>query len=608
MHYKSLYPPLPPIKEQNVHDFVFSSPALQDPEDKVLLIDPLTGKKWKKNEFRERVYDATTALLTPVVEGGLGFAPEGEIVAIMSTNCLEYITAVHALFRAAIPYALIPASSTAFELQHLFRTSEATRLLVHPTLLPQALEVAHAVGLAEDRIYILEGRVEGRRDLASAIDAVRARHVPRVSSRPVTRETLAYLVFSSGTSGLPKAVMISQYNVVAALTQAAVAVVFEGPNLAMANVAPVTIGFLPMYHTYGLYYVCIRPVWLGIPQIVIPRWNADVVLDLIPRLFNQPGPSNVLTHVHPDRYRVSILSLTPPAVLQLVNHKRIRDVDLSSIVVAGSGAAHLPPKLAGAFQRLLKNAAPVGEGYGMSELTISATRTAPPQFGGPKRGSPGVLIPGTEAKIVRDDGTLAGPNEPGELWVKGPNVALGYWRNEKATRETFVDGWVHTGDRFRVDEDQHFLCVTRPSISSHLMRTAHLRGLASYSFVERTKDILKVSGAQVAPTEIENALLANPDKLISDVTVAGVSGGRTVDEKVPRAWVVLTEDGKRRGESEVVQALHGWIQKNLSKYKWLRGGIEVVDEIPKNPTGKVLRRVLQERYEQQQREQPRARL
>ncbi len=88
-----------------------------------------------------------------------------------------------------------------------------------------------------------------------------------------------------------------------------------------------------------------------------------------------------------------------------------------------------------------------------------------------------------------------------------------------------------------------------------------------------------MSGSQVSPTEIENALLACPDRLVSDVAVAGVSGGRTSDEKVPRAWIVLSDEGLRRGEQAVVQALHSWIQKSLSKYKWLRGGIEVVDEV-----------------------------
>lgn len=116
---------------------------------------------------------------------------------------------MHSLLRAAIPFALIPASSTAFELQHLFRTSEATRLFVHPSLLPQALDVSQKVGIVEDRIYILEGRVEGRKNLSGAIAEVRKRQVPRVPSRPVTRDTLAYLVFSSGTSGLPKGVSLS---------------------------------------------------------------------------------------------------------------------------------------------------------------------------------------------------------------------------------------------------------------------------------------------------------------------------------------------------------------------------------------------------------------
>ena len=100
-----------------------------------------------------------------------------------------------------------------------------------------------------------------------------------------------------------------------------------------------------------------------------------------------------------------------------------------------------------------------------------------------------------------------------------------------------------------------------------------------HSFIDRAKDTLKIGGAQVSPTEIENVLLAQPDKLITDVCVAGVSGGRTSDEKVPRAWVVLSDEGRKRGEQAVVQALHSWIQKSLSKYKWLRGGIEVVDEV-----------------------------
>ncbi|KAI0640953.1 acetyl-CoA synthetase-like protein [Trametes meyenii] len=567
MHFKSPYPPLPPIPLQNAHQVIFSSPALQTNEDQLLFLEPLTGKQWSKRDFRQRVYDCTTALLTPVAEGGLGFDPSQEMVAIMSINCLEYLILVHSLFRAAIPFALIPAQSTAFELEHLLRTAGVTRILVHPTLLSQALNIAPRVRLSTDHIYVLDGHTEGQRDLDNAIEAIRKRHAPQAPCKPVMSDTLAYLVFSSGTSGLPKAVMISHRNIIVSLEQVITGNAAAAPNSQLQMPEPIALGFMPLYHSYGLHVVGIRTVWYALKTLVIPKWDADVVLDLIPR------------------YRVSVLYLTPPAILQLVNHPRIREADLSSLLLTGSGAAHLPPKLAKTFKDILPNpAASVSEGYGMSEVTIAAIRTPPEAFGGPKPGSTGVLIPGMEAKIVKEDGSLAGPNEPGELWLSGGNVAMGYWRNPDATRATFVDGWVRTGDCFRVDADQCFF------------------------FVERTKDVLKVSGAQVSPTELENALLAHPGGFIRDVAVAGVLGGRTSDEKVPRAWVVLSDEGKRRPEGEVIEALHGWAKESLSKHKWLRGGIEVVDEIPKNPTGKVLRRVLQSRHEQQLADKSRAKL
>ena len=99
------------------------------------------------------------------------------------------------------------------------------------------------------------------------------------------------------------------------------------------------------------------------------------------------------------------------------------------------------------------------------------------------------------------------------------------------------------------------------------------------SFVDRAKDTLKVSGVQVSPTEVEDTLLAHPDKLITDVCVAGVSGGRTSDEKNPRAWLVLSDEGKRRGADETIKVLDAWVKKNLSSYKWLRGGYEIVDSV-----------------------------
>jgi acyl-CoA synthetase (AMP-forming)/AMP-acid ligase II len=216
----------------------------------------------------------------------------------------------------------------------------------------------------------------------------------------------------------------------------------------------------------------------------------------------------------------------------------------------------------------------------MSESTISiANKPVPGVLDGRaknKQGSTGVLLPGIEVKVVREDGNLAAVNEPGELHVRSGCVALGYRNNPKATKETFVDGWLRTGDRIRIDEDGVLF------------------------FEDRAKDTLKVSGLQVSPVEIENTLLVHPDKLIIDASVAGVSGGRTLDERIPRAWVVLSPEGHKLGASATMAKLDAWVRESLSKYKWLRGGIEVVDIIPKSPTGKVLRRQLVEKYESEQ--------
>jgi len=321
----------------------------------------------------------------------------------------------------------------------------------------------------------------------------------------------------------------------------------------------VTLAFLPLHHSYGLFVFCFRISFGPGTLAILSKWDINTALRVIPK------------------YKISFLALVPSVIHQLINHPGIEKADFSSVSVIGSGAAYLPQEMGQKLLSLAPKGASYSEGYGMSEMTVSGVvQPVNGSLNGKLTlvlGSTGVLIPGMEARIMRDDGTDANINETGELWMRGENVALGYWNNEKASKETFVDGWVHTGDKFYVDAGGNFW------------------------YADRAKDTLKVSGAQVSPVEIEKCLLEHPGKFINDVTVAGVSGGRISDEKVPRAWIVLTPAGKKCGVAAVVKELDAWHQKNLSKYKWLRGGIQVVDQIPKSPTGKVLRRVLQDRYE-----------
>jgi len=296
-------------------------------------------------------------------------------------------------------------------------------------------------------------------------------------------------------------------------------------------------------------------------HIIMPRWDLELALNLIPK------------------YRVSTIGGVPSIIHQLVHSPLAAKTDLSSINAISSGAAYLHPKLEEEVKKLLPATAIVFAGYGMSEGTIATTWGPmpgfPPDIVENVPGSIGNLLPGMEAMILRPDGTHCLPNEPGELYVKGDNVALGYWNNPEATRQTFIaDSWLRTGDHVK----------------------ANLKG--TFWFEDRVKDTLKVSGMQVSPAEIEDVLLDTPGELVTDVAVAGVQapGARTSDDNSPRAWVVLSAQGRHLGEQQARDALNAWTKTNLSKYKWLRGGIQFVEAIPKSATGKTLRRVLQEQY------------
>ncbi|EKM60379.1 uncharacterized protein PHACADRAFT_246258, partial [Phanerochaete carnosa HHB-10118-sp] len=564
MHIKSQLPDLPPIPDANVFDLFFKAPQGAQIADYTVYVDAATGLKHSLRNYYEFVRDAATALGVPPARGGLGLGGEaGDIVGIFSHNCVSYAALVHALLAITTPFANLSAYATAYELAHSLKTVKPNYLFVQPALLPTALAAAKEVGLPEKQIYILEGSSgDERLSLQDLVNRIRKGSISREPVRLANKNTLAYFVFSSGTSGLPKAVMISHGNLWAMVLSQAIWRQEEIKflrELTPPKAPPVALCFLPMYHAYPLNIVAFRMFGMApVTFVIMEKWEASAVLKAIPK------------------YRIEALALVPSAVHQLLNHPDSAKTDFSSLASAGCGAAHLPTTLRDNFLSHFGNVT-LSEGYGMSELTFGISRKSFDGMFGLKvpDSTCGLINSNVEVRTVREDGSEADVDEPGELWVKAPVVALGYYGNEQATQETFVDGWVRTGDQMRIDKDG-FL-----------------------HFVERKKDTLKVGGAQVSPSEIENVLHAQPDGLITDACVAGVSGGRTSDEKVPRAWVVLSDEGKRRGAEEAVKALEAWTKKNLSPYKWLRGGFEVVNEIPKSPTDKILRRLLQERFEAQ---------
>ncbi|KAH8104506.1 hypothetical protein BXZ70DRAFT_904699 [Cristinia sonorae] len=561
MYLKSLYPPVPSTPDVNFHELLFTSPLPVPIPEYTLHIDGLTGRSRTRNEFYEEVRDGATALATPTQQGGLGLSSEnGDVVAIYSTNSLEYMTLIHACLVIGVPFTLLSAFYTPYELAHAVKTTKPSRIFAHPSLLGKVETAAKDIGLPSQRIYLLEGTAPGKESFAGVLQQVRARTLARVPVKPVKKDSIAYLMFSSGTGGLPKAVMISHGNL--AFTLAALVVYVKEEMKLNASPTPpphlTWVAALPFHHSYGLHMFCLRGFIFPTTFVILPRWDTEQVLDAIPR------------------YRVSMLPLVPSVAHQLVFSKKFANADLSSITNVLCGAAALPPVVRKKLSGLTKSA--IAEGYGITEATLSAClQPAPGVIPGvePVLGSCGILLPGMEARILREDGSDADVNEPGELWLRGRNVAMGYYNNEQATKETFVDGWLRTGDSLRANANGTFF------------------------FVDRLKDTLKISGAQVSPTEIEDVLRSHPSGFILDVSVAGVPGTRSEDEKVPRAWIVLSDEGKRIGEHVVAKELDEWVKTNLSSFKWLRGGIEVVDEIPKLSTGKVLRRALQQKYVEQ---------
>lgn len=342
---------------------------------------------------------------------------------------------------------------------------------------------------------------------------------------------LAALPFSSGTSGRPKGVMLTHRNLVAVLEQVQ-ALYHYGEN-------SVTVGVLPFFHIFGLQVLLNLVLRSGATCVTMPRFDLQLFLDVI------------------EQHRVTHLSIVPPIALALATHPAAAEHDLSSIEAVLCGAAPLDAVLQERLSDRL--GVPVVQGYGMTETSLAIAvcpmgKTSPP-------GVAGQLIPNVEARVVDvATGEERGVDEEGELCVRGPNIMEGYLDDPEATAATIEpDGWMHTGDVTRIDADGYI------------------------SVVDRVKELIKYKGYQVAPAELEGLLLTHA--AVADVAV--IPSPDPEAGEVPKAFVVLREEVE---PDEIV----AFVAERVAPYKRVRR-IEVVEEIPKSPTGKILRRVLVDR-------------
>jgi 4-coumarate--CoA ligase len=541
----------------NVHEFCFP-PKEPLTDDYDLFINAVTDERVTLHQFHDRVrslgrvlrYDGPNPL--DLAKSPRDDTETGEILGLFSRNHIHYPMIAHACFRAELVFGGISPESTPYELWHVLRKMQITSLVCHETLLPVVREVLKlGTGENEDlqlvlnpnKIIVLSDtpsfdQVQGHRTVESLVRL--GTRLPEPQRKLIGGDKLCYLFQSSGTSGLPKAMMISHKNAIHSGMQG---MITATQTARFAGVEPLThqtlLGIVPAYHSYGMILWILRLNSQPCTNIMMPKWDVELALKSI------------------VKYQITMLPLVPPLVRQLAQSPLTDKYDLSSLISVASGAAYLPPDVAYKLAGKLPNKSPIPSGYGLSEAASIASPPMPGIFGlnESKPGTIGFLLPGMEARVVSPDTLKDVPKgTKGELWARGHVVCMGYFHDKKATAEIFQEpGWLRTGDLVMRDEEDRI------------------------HYLDRLKEMIKVKGLQVAATEVEDTLLNHPEKLVIDACVAGVDNGRGDGSLFVRAWVVLSPEGKAQSETTVTRKLNEHVEQLLSRHKHLTGGIEFVD-------------------------------
>ena len=485
--------------------------------DKPALIDGPTGRAVTYSQLANSIAIAAYNLKQRGVK-------KGEVFGILSPNCPEYAIAFHAVATLGGIVTPINPLYTQREITHQLKDAGARFLVTIPMFMDKAREAADEAGLEELFVF---GEAEGATPFSSLlVDNGRAE---QVEIDP--HEDLVALPYSSGTTGLPKGVMLTHHNLVANIRQMeGLCYFFETDTL---------ICVLPMFHIYGLVVVLNMGLYTGTTIVTMPRFELESFLKAA------------------QDYEVSLAHLVPPIVLALSKHPVVDNYRLPKLRTIFSGAAPLGEDLTKACMERL--GCSVRQGYGMTETSpVTHSSPAPPKT--IKFGSVGVPAPNTECKIVDlETGEALGVGQRGEVCVRGPQIMKGYLNNPDATAETIdADGWLHTGDIGYVDEDGHFFIV------------------------DRAKELIKYKGMQVPPAELEAVLLTHP--CVADAAVIPCPDEEAGE--VPKAIVVL----RQASEPEPIME---FVAERVAPHKRIRY-VEFVDTIPKSPSGKILRRVLVE--------------
>ncbi|KUN80049.1 4-coumarate--CoA ligase family protein [Streptomyces griseoruber] len=519
--FRSVYADVPPV-ELPIHDAVLGHAAAFG--EQPALIDGTDGTTLTYEQV-DRFHRRVAAALA---EAGVR---KGDVLALHSPNTVAFPLAFYAATRAGASVTTVHPLATAEEFAKQLGDSRARWIVTVSPFLETARRAAELAGGVQE-IFVCDS-APGHRSLIDMLAS--AAPEPQIDIDPV--EDVAALPYSSGTTGTPKGVMLTHRQIATNLAQLEPAITV-GPGDRILAV-------LPFFHIYGLTALMNAPLRQGATVVVLPRFDLETFLGAI------------------QTHRISGLYVAPPIVLALAKHPAVARYDLSSLKYVISAAAPLDAGLAAACSDRL-DLPPVGQAYGMTELSpgthivpLDAMRDAP-------AGTVGRLIAGTEMRIVAldDPAKDLGPGEDGEILIRGPQVMKGYLGRPDATAAMIdPDGWLHTGDIGRVDEDGWLFVV------------------------DRVKELIKYKGFQVAPAELEALLLTHP--AVADAAVIGVYNDE--GNEVPHAFVVRQPTAPDLSEGEIAM----YVAERVAPYKRVRR-VTFIDAVPRAVSGKILRRQLRE--------------
>lgn len=470
---------------------------------------------------------------------------EGDTVALFSPNTVWYPVAMFAALRAGGKVSGASPAYNVEEMTHALKVGQAKFLFTIPESSEVALAAAKAVGIPRDRVFMLEGEIEGFTTMSDLLRVGESYGETgqilqyRLPPGKTNRDVCGFLSFSSGTTGLPKAVMIAHSNVIAQVMQ-------------VEQITPSShrriLAVLPLFHITGLVHQLHLPIILNANVYMLPSFTMESMLEAV------------------SRYRIEEMLVVPPILIRMVREPEVlKKYDLRCVKRFSSGAAPLSAEILALLERTFPDTG-FKQGYGMTESCSCITSHPPEKYGFQYAFRVGTLVANTEMKIIDPTtGKECELGEHGEIWARGPQVVMGYLNNQQATDDSFdQDGFLHTGDVGFLDKE----------------------GMLTIS--DRLKEMIKVKGIGVAPAELEDTLLGHEN--VKDVAVIGIPDDYAGER--PKAYVVL-KDNALDNPRLAAERLIKYVRDNKVRHKWIRE-VEIIDGVPKSPSGKILRRVLRD--------------